>query len=254
MGRRSRQQLQPACYHLTHRCHGREFLLKFRRDRQNYLLRLHEMTSRYSVDVMTYMITSNHVHLLVWAERAKHVSAAMHFLQGSVAGDYNRRKGREGSFWKGRYHPTLIESGVHLARCLFYIDLNMLRARACNHPSDWIGGAYNELLGHRKRYRIINRERLIWCLGMTGQPEGAFETWYSATIADLAGKNYLHREPFWSEALAVGSQTWVAGLLPDSRKVRVDSVETSLSVSEAECTYALYVPKRESQSFWRSVD
>ncbi len=254
MGRHNRRQSQPACYHLTHRCHERNFLLKFRKDRENYLLRLHETARRYPVDVMTYMITSNHVHLLVWAERAKHVSAAMHFLQGSVAGDYNRRKGREGSFWRGRYHPTLIESGVHMSRCLFYIDLNMLRARACDHPSDWVGGAYNELLGHRKRYRIINRQRLKWCLGMTGQPEGSFENWYSATIADFMRQGYLHREPFWSEALAVGSRSWVAGLLPDCRKVKMDLVETSLSVSEAEGTYALNAPKRETQGFWRGMD
>lgn len=42
MGRRKRNQSKPACYHLTHRCHQRDFLLKFRKDRQNYLLRLHE--------------------------------------------------------------------------------------------------------------------------------------------------------------------------------------------------------------------
>ena len=254
MGRHNRRHSQPACYHLTHRCHERHFLLKFRKDRENYLLRLHEMARRYPVDVMTYMVTSNHVHLLVWSERSRHVSAAMHYLQGSVAGDYNRRKGREGAFWRGRYHPTLIESGVHLSRCLFYIDLNMFRARACEHPSDWTGGAYNEMLGNRQRYRIINRERLKQCLGMTGQAEGSLEIWYSATMADLMQQGYLHREPFWSEALAVGSRSWAGGLLPECRKVRIEPVETPLSVSEAEGTYALYVPKREAQSFWRGMD
>lgn len=61
MGRRRRNQSEPLCYHVTHRCHGREFLLKFKKDRRNYLLRLHEMSRRYPVEVLTYMITSNHV-------------------------------------------------------------------------------------------------------------------------------------------------------------------------------------------------
>jgi hypothetical protein len=52
MGRRQRNQSEPLCYDLTYRCHGREFLLKFRKDRRNYLMRLHEMSRRYPVDVL----------------------------------------------------------------------------------------------------------------------------------------------------------------------------------------------------------
>ena len=59
MGRRCRNQSEPLCYHLTHRCHGRDFLLKFEKDRCSYLMRLHQMSRRYPVDVLTYMITRN---------------------------------------------------------------------------------------------------------------------------------------------------------------------------------------------------
>ena len=184
MGRCKRNQPRSACYHLTHRCHGRDFLLKFRKDRHNYLMRLHEMSRRYPVDVLTYMVTCNHIHLLLWSECSRNVSIAMHFLQGTVAGDYNRRKGREGAFWRGRYHATLVETGAHLSRCLFHIDLNMIRARACHHAAEWLGGAYKEILGGRRRYRIIDRERLKWCLGMDGVAEGRFADWYALTMVE----------------------------------------------------------------------
>ena len=70
MGRASRGQTEPLCYHITHRCHGRDFLLKFKQDRRNYLLRLHEMSRRFPIDMLSYMVTSNHVHLLIWSDRA----------------------------------------------------------------------------------------------------------------------------------------------------------------------------------------
>jgi putative transposase len=254
MGRRQRNQSEPLCYHLTHRCHGRDFLLKFRKDRRNYLMRLHEMSRRYPVDVLTYMITANHVHLLFWAERAGAVSDAMHFLQGTVAGDYNRRKDREGAFWRGRYHPTLVETGTHLSRCLFYIDLNMVRAKACRHPAEWIGGAYAEILGERQRYRIINRQRLRWCLGMSGQPDTVFASWYRTTIDEEAGRRYWVREPFWSEALAVGSEEWVGSLLPGVRNARMECVvpaDRATEVEESPGTYAAYAPKRSKEAFWQ---
>ena len=251
MGRRRRDQREPLCYHVTHRCHGREFLLKFAVDRRNYLLRLHQMARRYAVDVLSYVITSNHVHLLLWSERARTVSEAMHFLQGSVAGDYNRRKGREGAFWRGRHHPTLVETGKHLSRCLFYIELNMVRVGACGHPSEWVGGAHDEIMGLRQRYRIVNRDRLKWCLGTTDEPEQSFCSWFAATVREQCDLGYLVRDPFWSEALAVGSEEWVTGLMPNVRNVRIERVDDRETVAEEHGLYAAYAPKRSREDFWR---
>ena len=128
MGRRRRGWLEHCCYHVTHRCHDRAFLFRFALDRQNYVNRLREMTRKYAVDVLDYMITSNHIHLILWSRTVGAISSGMQFLQGTCAQDYNRRKKREGSFWRDRYHTTLIQNGSHLCRCLIYVDLNMVRA------------------------------------------------------------------------------------------------------------------------------
>ena len=66
MPRRRRGLKDHSCYHITHRCHKREFLFKFARDRQVYVNLLRETVKRYRLDVLNYVITSNHVHLLVW--------------------------------------------------------------------------------------------------------------------------------------------------------------------------------------------
>jgi putative transposase len=252
MGRNRRDQLQPCAYHITHRCHGRSFLLKFAKDRRAYLERLRQAVNRYAVDVLSYMVTANHVHLLLWAERAGAVSAAMHFLQGSFAGDWNRRKGREGAFWRGRYHPTLVQSGQHLSRCLFYIDLNMVRAGACEHPAEWLGGAFREICGERQRYRIVNRERLLWCLGMPG--DRSFAAWYRATIEEEVARGRGQRQALWSEALAVGDPEWLDGLFPGGRgpKITLTPLGDTQTVAEGSASYALQAPKREQQEAWRT--
>ena len=139
---------------MTHRCQERRFLFRFEQDRENYRRRLRLMAAKYDVDVLDYMVTCNHVHLLVWTREATSLSLAMHWLHSNVARDYNRRKGREGSFWRSRYHPTLIQDGDHLSRCLVYIDLNMVRAGVCEHPQDWRCSGYHELCGKRRRYRV----------------------------------------------------------------------------------------------------
>jgi hypothetical protein len=41
-----------------------------------------------------------------------------------------------------------------LARCLVYIDLNMVRAGVLRHPAHWPVGGYHEV-GDRARYRAV---------------------------------------------------------------------------------------------------
>jgi len=212
------------------------------------MARLREMSQRFALDVLDYMVTSNHVHLLIWAGHGgSEVSSALHFLQGTSARDYNRRKVRSGSFWSDRYHPTLVETGVHLSRCLFYVDLNMVRAGAVAHPAEWAACGYHELAGRRQRYRVLNLDRLLWCLGMPGRV-AEFRAWYQATVDDLVRSGYRVREPVWSVSVAVGSQSWVEGLASRiivGRKAIVPlNPVPGINVAEGDGSYALQVSRR----------
>jgi putative transposase len=211
MPRRRRGFLDHACYHITHRCHRREFLLKFARNRDIYLDLLRETASRFKIDVLDYAVTSNHVHLLIWTRRGTEVAAAMQYLQGRFGQIFNRSKGREGAYWSDRYHSTLIESGRHLGQCIFYIGMNMVRAKAVEHPSEWKHSGYRELSGEKKRYRIINMGRLMKCLMMDRDVEG-FRKWYVRNMDEKVKTAYNFREPMWTEAFAVGDEEWLRGI------------------------------------------
>lgn len=208
-----RPRIENCCIHVTHRCHKREYLLGYDLDRRIYRNRLVEAAGRFpAIRVLDYVITSNHVHLLLYAPRMRDLSEFMKWLQGTAAGDINRRQKREGAFWKGRFHATLVETGSHLSRCLFYLDMNMVRAKAVRHPEEWRFGGAQELLGLRKRYRAIDREWLLRLLGVTDMSE--FRQWYCQTLDELCqNREPYPRESFWSTSLAVGSRQWIAGLV-----------------------------------------
>ncbi len=207
MPRRRRGWIDWGCYHITHRCHEREFLFKFSRHRDIYLRQLWETKKRFKVDILDYMVTSNHVHLLLTARHGRDISCALQFLHGSVGQQYNLLKKREGAFWSDRFHSTHIQSGSHLSRCLFYIDMNMVRAGAVRHPEEWKHSGIHELLGKRQRYQLINMGRLLQYLDI--QSEEAFLRWYIVTLNDLVASNNRQREAYWSEAIAVGEPDWL---------------------------------------------
>ena len=179
------------------------------------------MNKRYKVEILNYMITSNHVHLLVWSKKYSDIPAAIQYLHSRVGQEYNNMKNREGAFWKDRYHSTLVKSGYHLSRCLFYIDMNMIRCGAVHDPADWKHTGYHEIIGTKQRYRVIKIESLMGCLGMSDYKR--FRDWYVEALNVEVAKNYYSRVPLWTESIAVGDKEWIENISAElpSRKNQV---------------------------------
>jgi len=134
MARANRHHIPGQVWHITHRCHKREFLLKFAKDRRRWVQWLFEAKRRYRPDILNYVVTSNHIHLLVVDGEAAVIPKSLQLVEGNTAQEFNLRKQRKGAFWEDRYHATAVETGEYLLRCLVYIDLNMVRNGVVKHP------------------------------------------------------------------------------------------------------------------------
>ena len=78
-------------WHLTHRCHQKSFLLKFARDRRCYLTWLFEAKKRFGLSVLNYMVTSNHIHLLVKDTGPNVIAQSMQLIAGRTAQEFKER-------------------------------------------------------------------------------------------------------------------------------------------------------------------
>ena len=95
---------------------------------------------------MNYIVTSNHIHLLVMDGGGREaIPKAMQLIAGRTAQEYNQRKDRKGAYWEDRYHATAIECDTRLMHCMIYIGMNMVRAGVVKHPSEWLFSGYSEL-------------------------------------------------------------------------------------------------------------
>lgn len=209
MPRANRHYIPGQVWHITHRCHKKEFLLRFRRDRKRWQYWLFEAKKRYGLQVLNYMVTSNHIHLLAVDGGDREVLPRSIQLVASRTGqEYNQRKNRKGAFWEDRYHATAIESGEHFLRCMAYIDLNMVRAGVVDHPAAWPDGGYHEIQNPQERYSIINRQKLAELAGGCDQNslKEIHAGWLHDMLPDL-GKNC---EGKWSTSIAVGGEKFVS--------------------------------------------
>jgi len=57
------------------------------------------------------------------------------------------------------------------------------------------------------------------------------------------------RQPFWSEARAVGGEQWVEALLPNVRNARVEKTDLPDTICDGTATYAVYAGKRDRELF-----
>lgn len=251
MGRANQFRGTGGIFHVTHRCHNREFLLKFARDRDAYRALLRRHLKHTGVRLLEYCLTSNHVHLLLDTLEREQMSELMQGLAGEFARAYNRRKARMNAYWGDNYHATAVEEGPYLWRCLMYVELNMVRCGVVKHPREWEWVGYRELMGERRRYRLLDLERLCWRLRTSSLSEVRENL--ERSLAERIAQNQMQRESCWTEALAVGRREFVEKVEPQiatRREMEIVESETGWLLKEGPVPYGLKTdPKKRCNAF-----
>jgi putative transposase len=234
MPRANRYFLPGYVWHITHRCHQRKFLLRFGRDRRRYLHWVFEAKKRYGLCVLDYIVTSNHIHLLVKDKDTGPdvIAPSMQLIAGRTAQQYNQRKGRQGAFWEDRYHATAIEADEHLRHCLAYIDLNMVRPGVISHSGQWKESGFSEIQRPPKRYAIIDLRCLRDLCGFSDLRD--FQRAHRQWAEQRLENGLVVRDDRWSEAIAVGNLKFVENV-----KSELGLKVTHRTVEQNDGAYAL---------------
>lgn len=181
--------------------------MKFATDRKRYLHWLFEAKKRFGLRVLNYIVTSNHIHLMVQDDKKDVIAKSMQLVAGRTGQEFNQHKQRKGAFWEDRYHATAVESGEHFWQCLAYIDVNMVRAGVVTHPREWLCSGYNEIQEPPKRYAIIDLTCLAGLCGSVSREQ--LQEDHRQLVAEVLASGELSRESYWSESIAVGSSGFI---------------------------------------------
>lgn len=173
-------------HHVIHRGNDRQLVFRDTADFETFLGLMQQYAQVEKVAVHSYVLMSNHVHLLVTPEEASGLPRMMQALGRRYAQYFNRRHTRTGTLWEGRYRATVIQTERYLLACMVYIDLNPVRAGMVARPADYPWSSHRHYAGFGTDRRVTPHA-LIWGLGNT-----PFER--EARYADLVTQGIAARE------------------------------------------------------------
>lgn len=199
-----RQRITPAGIpaHIIQRGNNRQITFACEDDFTHYAHWLKEYAAQHQVQIHAWCFMTNHVHLLATPQTDHGISKMMQSIGRQYVRYFNKAYQRTGTLWEGRYKSCLVEADTYLLELYRYIELNPVRAKMINHPSEYVWSSYqinalgkpSELctphplylaLGNNKQNRLKHYQQLL----QTTQQSSLIDEIRQATHKNLAVGN-----------------------------------------------------------------
>ena len=148
MTRPVRIEFAGALYHVTSRGDRRESIYEDDADRELFLETAGEVIRRFNWVCHAYCLMTNHYHLVIETPDGN-LAKGMRQLNGVYTQATNRRPGRVGHLFQGRYKAIVVDRDSYLLELTRYVVLNPVRAAMVESPVEWRWSSYRDMLGER---------------------------------------------------------------------------------------------------------
>ncbi|AWB68308.1 addiction module toxin RelE [Saccharobesus litoralis] len=146
MARPLRIEFEGALYHVTSRGNARQDIYLESQDYLLFLDTLGDVCKRYNWLIHAYCLMTNHYHLVVETPEGN-LSLGMRQLNGVYTQRFNRKRGRSGHVFQGRFKSILVDSDTYYKTLIRYVIQNPLRAKMVNQVSQYNWSSYPVMVG-----------------------------------------------------------------------------------------------------------
>ncbi len=144
MARLPRLNLPNIPQHVIQRGNNRQACFFAEQDYAVYLDKLKDYSKKNKVAVHSFVLMTNHVHLLLTPEKAGGVSQLFQALGRYYVRYINQTYNRTGTLWEGRYKSTIVDNENYFLTVSRYIELNPVRANMIKHPAEYPWSSYQK--------------------------------------------------------------------------------------------------------------
>ena len=169
MSRPLRLSYEGACYHIVNRGNRREDIFFCDRDYELFLEKLAYYAEVYDVQIYSYCLMNNHFHIQLKTNLAN-ISNFMKSFLTSFTISINRKYGKSGHLFQGRYNAKIIETELYKNKLSRYIHLNPIKIRAHKDSSleevkkvlhDYKWSSFRSYIGICKKEKWLNRNHVL---------------------------------------------------------------------------------------------
>ena len=146
MSRPLRIEFPGAVYHVTSRGDRREPIFEDDVDREALLATVEQAMERFDAEVLAYCLMGNHYHFVLHTRQAN-LSLLMRHVNGVYTQSFNRRHGKVGHLFQGRFKAILVDRDAYLIQLCPYVELNPVRAGMVAEPAAWPWSSYRAHTG-----------------------------------------------------------------------------------------------------------
>jgi REP element-mobilizing transposase RayT len=146
MPRKPRDDVAGLVHHVTARGNRKQAIFFDDLDREIYLLLLGQAVRKQRWVCLAYCLMGNHVHLLIETPEAG-LARGVQRMHGLYADTFNKRHGRSGHLFQGRYGSVRVESDEQLWVTARYIAMNPVEAGLCATAAAWPWSSHAATVG-----------------------------------------------------------------------------------------------------------
>lgn len=136
MARPLRIQPPGGLHHVTARGNDRLPIFISDEDRWSFLRLMAQAKERFGCEFHAYCLMTNHLHLVV-EDHKGNLSQTIRHLKGIHAQRFNRRHGRVGHLFEGRYWSSLLGDDAYLVNAVDYVHGNPVKAGMVTSSADY---------------------------------------------------------------------------------------------------------------------
>jgi len=191
-----------AVYHVTSRGNNKKKIFTDAQDREDFLKVLNQVKTRYHWLCHAYCLMDNHYHLLIETPDGN-LSIGMRQLNGVFTQLFNKRHGKVGHLFQGRFKGILVQKDSHLLEVSRYIVLNPVRAKLIKNPNQWKWSSYAATAGQRSKPPYLTVDGILGQLASKRKKaEGLYREFVRAGIRsesiwkDLRAQSILGEDSF----------------------------------------------------------
>lgn len=206
MARLPRLAVSGYVHHVLVRGNNQEPVFRDDEDLQAFVSLLSELVPQWRVALHAYVLLPNQFQLLLTPQNELGLPKLMQSLGRRHASHFNRRHGRTGTLWEGRYRSVILEPQTHLLDCMVWMDTQPMRRHLAAQARDYIWGSCRHHLGLEST-GFIGPHPCYWALGNT---PFAREAAYAARLEQSLSASALERwDAESARGWAIGSPTFI---------------------------------------------